>query len=513
MGGFKNFQFYNFKGGLDFKNSPPLIEQTEKKSAWADGYNVELLDNGGITKMQGSQLLVSMPEDIKDEIIGGFEGEQNGNKFLVIETKNGKFYQVSGDEFVLKKEGLSVGAKPNFKVYLNGVFVSNGFDEPFLFVPDKEEEIFSANATTSGGHNIRGKAIEVFKGRIWIADNSTLYYSALGKYNDWTSENDAGSISNFHNDTSPITALCCYKDALVIHKKDSSFILTGNSPENFVIQPFSNMGSVSPFGINIADGRHLFFNRQIYPFLVNELGEIVQGSAVSLIVESKLNEFVDFKNENCMLLNYKNKSQIWCFIYKSNQDYFREILIYDYINNAWFLRKVPYDISAAWEFDGMIYSATKDGAIVKEAVGSSFLGEPVDFMWASPFFHFGRVNACKTVEECALVLSTVKDNNFKFQVKKDYSSYEIFDKESFSNIASNTLVFYDKNGDLGQGVLDGESESERYGYVALPAVKVENYLTNITGSNKSIQIQLLGNESYHSLALLGVEFREVYFDA
>ena len=511
MSDFRNYQFYNFQGGLDFKNSAPLVEQNEKKASWADGYNVELLQNGGITKMKGSQLLAQMPEESKDEIIGGFEGEKNGNKFLVVVTSDGNFYQVIGDNFVLKKSGLTAGAKPNFKVYLNGVFVSNGFDEPFLFIPDVQNEIKPTNCTTSGGHAIRGNALEIYKGRVWIADGSTLYYSALGKYNDWRSENDAGSISNFHNDTSPITALCCYKNALVIHKKEASFILTGNSPDNFTIQPFSNLGAISPFGINTADGRHLFFNRQIYPFQVNELGEIVQGSAVSLIIESKLDEFLNTKNENCMLLNYKDKSQLWCFLYKSNQDYIKEILVYDYINNAWFIRKVPYEISSAWEFDGIIYSATPDGKIIKEAVGSSFLGETVDFMWMSPFFHFGQVNIPKTVEELALVLSTDRDNNFHFQVRKDYSMYEIFDRDFFTNIASNTLVFSDNEGNHGQGVLN--DENTEYGYVTLPPQKVENFLTNITGSNKAIQIEVFGNELHHSLALLGLEFRDVYFDA
>ena len=272
--------------------------------------------------MNGSQLFAELPEDLADEIIGGFEGEQNGNKFLVIVTQNGNFYHYYNGEFLLKKSGLAIGAKPNFKVYLNGVFVSNGVDEPFIFVPGNDPEIISSNATTSGGHNIRGTAVEIYKGRIWIADGATIYYSALGKYDDWVSANDAGSVSNFHNDTSPITALCCFKDMLVIHKEESSFILSGNSPDNFEIQPFSNLGAISPFGINSAGGRHLFFNEQVYPYVINDLGEIVQGSAVSLIIENKLAEFTNTKNNKCIFLNYRNKSQLWCFLYKANQNYF-----------------------------------------------------------------------------------------------------------------------------------------------------------------------------------------------
>lgn len=509
MNNFKNYQYYNFKGGLDFKNSPPLVEQSEKRVFWSDGYNVELLQNGGIVKMNGSQLFAKLPSE--EEIIAGFQGENFGYKFLVVVTKNGNFYHYENGEFVLKHSGLAVDAKPAFKVYLNGIFVSNGVDEPFLFVPGNNPEIITANAVTASNHNIRGVAVEVYKGRIWIADGSTLYYSALGKYNDWASSNDSGSISNFHNDTSPITALCCFKDVLVIHKENSSFILSGNSPDNFTIQPFSNLGALSPFGIVTANGKHLFFNKQVYPFVINDLGEIIQGSAISSIIENKFDEFINSQNRQCVFLNYASKSQIWCFLYKSNKNYIDTILIYDYANNAWFQRIVPYKITSAWECDDGIYTGLADGRIVKEDAGSSFLGEPIEFLWSSPFFHFGLVNSYKTIESLALVFATNKDNNFNFQVKKDYSSYEVYDKTFFSNTNSNTLVFYDNDGQLGQGVLN--SETEDFGYVTLPAQKVENYLTNITGANKSVQIQIYGQELYNSVSLLGLEFREVYVDA
>jgi hypothetical protein len=333
--------------------------------------------------MNGSQLFAAIEGE---KILGGFEGENNGKSFLVVVTASGKFYSYENSGFVLKKSDLTPNQIPNFKVYLNGVFVVNGVDDPFLFVPGNSPEISQANATTTGGTNIRSLALEVYKGRIWMANGSTLYYSALGKFDDWQTQNDAGSISNFHNDTSPITALCNFKDVLVIHKKESSFILSGNSPENFVITPFSNLGAISPMGINVANGRQIFFNRAVYPFVINELGEITQGSAISENIKTKLESFNNSKNEKCILLNFKNKSQIWCFLYENNDDYFHTILIYDYFNNAWFQRIVPYDITSAWEYQGGIYCGLRDGKIVKESVGTSFMGAPIEFNWKSPFF-------------------------------------------------------------------------------------------------------------------------------
>ncbi len=507
MADFSNFQFYNFSGGLDFKHSAPLVSQSEKEVAWADGFNIELLQSGGITRMNGSQLFAAIEGE---KILGGFEGENNGKSFLVVVTASGKFYSYENSGFVLKKSDLTPNQIPNFKVYLNGVFVVNGVDDPFLFVPGNSPEISQANATTTGGTNIRSLALEVYKGRIWMANGSTLYYSALGKFDDWQTQNDAGSISNFHNDTSPITALCNFKDVLVIHKKESSFILSGNSPENFVITPFSNLGAISPMGINVANGRQIFFNRAVYPFVINELGEITQGSAISENIKTKLESFNNSKNEKCILLNFKNKSQIWCFLYENNDDYFHTILIYDYFNNAWFQRIVPYDITSAWEYQGGIYCGLRDGKIVKESVGTSFMGAPIEFNWKSPFFHFGKVDKYKTVEHVALILSMDKDNNFNYQTRKNYSNYYIEDKDSFTNIQSNTLVFCDENGKNGQGVLD--NYTQKYGFITLEDNMLNKFETLATGSNKSFQIELFGNKLSDCISLLGIEFKEVYFD-
>ncbi|MDD3593017.1 MAG: hypothetical protein PHX18_00145 [Candidatus Gastranaerophilales bacterium] len=510
MAKFRSFQYYNFSGGLDFKSSPPLVAQDEKKCSWSDGFNVELLKGGGIVKMKGSQLYAVLPESLSDEIIGGFEGENEGNSFLVVVTKNGKFLYYNNEEFIVKKADLTPETKPNFKKFLNGVFVSNGIDDPFLFIPGSSQEIYQANATTAGNHQIRGQAVEIYKGRIFIGDGAALYYSALGKFNDWTSANDAGVINNFHNDTSPITALCCYKDTLIIHKAQQTFVLTGNSPGNFTIEPFSNLGSVSPFATNASHGIQVFFNNGIYPFTVNELGQIIQESALSGIIKNKLQDFVNYANREAMLLNYYDKSQLWCFLYRSNKKYFDTILIYDYVNKAWFQRIAPYEIVAAWEYEGQILCSLRDGRIVKEAVGSSFLGEPVTFSWSSPFFHFGNININKTIENLYLILAMDEDNNFNCQVKKNYSDYEIEDNSAFSHLESNTLVFYDDHGQKGQGVLDDDDVA--YGYVTMTTDKVIDFSSVISGSNKSVQLQFFGDKLYHSLALLGVEFCDVFFD-
>ena len=60
--------------------------------------------------------------------------------------------------------------------------------------------------------------------------------------------------------------------------------------------------------------------------------------------------------------------------------------------------------------------------------------------------------------------------------------------------------------------VDLDDEETSYGFVTMPAQKVDNFITAVTGANKSVQVQIYGNENYNSLSLLGLEFRGTYFD-
>ena len=68
-------------------------------------------------------------------------------------------------------------------------------------------------------------------------------------------------------------------------------------------------------------------------------------------------------------------------------------------------------------------------------------------------------------------------------------------------------VFYGKNG---QGVLD--NYTQKYGFITLEDNMLNKFETLATGSNKSFQIELFGNKLSDCISLLGIEFKEVYFD-
>lgn len=56
----------------------------------------------------------------------------------------------------------------------------------------------------ASGERVKGEVLTVYRSRVWVASGSTIYYSALGSYTDFTTEDDAGYISDFHTDTSEL---------------------------------------------------------------------------------------------------------------------------------------------------------------------------------------------------------------------------------------------------------------------------------------------------------------------
>lgn len=102
------------------------------------------------------------------------------------------------------------------------------------------------------------------KGRLWVASGSTLYYSALGKYNDFSTEDDAGYINNFFTNTDSITALKTYKDYLAIYKKDSvALYYLGQAMMIFKITPFADKGT-SANSVVTVNNKQYFVNQGIF---------------------------------------------------------------------------------------------------------------------------------------------------------------------------------------------------------------------------------------------------------
>jgi len=497
----RSYKYYNLSGGIDLNESKTVLGERPKKVFWHDAKNVEIYLNSGLKRMNGNVEILCLPGG--PTITGMFEYSRGNESYLVINTSDGKFYEYneSLDELSEKKSGLHTSAYPSYANFCNGIICSNGVDEPFFYEKGAATEVSSCNAVDSAGHAIRGRALTVYRGRVWIGDGGTLYYSGLGQFNNWSKEGDAGYIANFHNDSSKIVALSCYKEYLAIHKENQTYLLTGSSPDDFAIIPFADRGSVSPQGVRSVENSHYFFNNGVYTLeQVGELNQIRLSSEISKRIHPEFLNVDTQRLSEIIILPYTKKHQIWLYLPFNTSPYFHTCWIYDYTNDSWFKRVIPQKVTSACTYKGNIYIGTADGRIYQEDTGYTFAGIPIDFCWSSPFFTFSEPNRNKTITDLLINIDGKNENHFNFHTCKDFANDDVFDVETVKHV-TDTVLIWDEH--------DWPLEHEKFCWnIQLEDVE----FVTISGSNKSVQLNISGSEVDQDFAIIGFEFRDVVFD-
>lgn len=499
--------YYNLAGGINQASTKTELGLDTKKVYWTDSFNVEILQSKGICKQQGNTLFLELPE--KEPIVCLHELFCDDVYRLIIVTLSGKLYVYDDSTKELNSVSkVLLGKKIKCTNFLRGVVISSEKDAPFYLNLDLSIE--SCNLSDNQENPIFVTSSATFRGRIWFASASTIYYSALGTYNDFQSENDAGYISDFHTDTSDIIAVKPYKDYLAIYKKDNVYLLQGTSPEDFVIIPFASKGCIAPNSIVNVENKQYFLSNGIFALeQVGELNQIQLGTEISKKIKPEIEKFNPSQLAQSFCIHYENKSQIWYFLPYPSEEFYHTVWINDYLNKAWYKRKIPQSVTTAGIFKYQVLTADNTGKIYKEDYGTTFDGQPIDFMWKSPFFAIGSPHHRKVIDEFYFILDEAYDNNFDFVVYKDYDSQSPDDIEKIYSVHLEHMIWADENTHDNlpcHWTLDEEN---------IPVWTVSrNSLekAEISESNYAIQLCVQGNTIQQSCAIIGLQFREIYND-
>ena len=499
----QNF-YYNLAGGLNTAATKTDLGLDTRKVFWSEAKNVEIFKNKGVIRQNGNETAFVSPEN--KPIAGIFGYEIDSKEYILYNCEPGELYcrDMANNTDTLVKTGITYPHNVTYTRYLTGVVVSNGVDDPFYFDHKKPTEPKPCNAKAANGINIRSNVVASYKGRLWIAMGGSLYFSALGRYDDWSSVSDAGYISNFLSDIDKITAIQGYKDYLAIYKRDNTFLLSGSSPSDFAIQKFADKGALNPLmAANICNKQYFCDGTSVFTLeQAGILAQIALGSELSLNVKPEFQLYNYSSVHLGRMLHYEKKNQLWIFYPTISNVKLGTVLIYDYVNDAWTMRQTPQPISCAMVMNNKIYSATSDGRVLLEDYGHTFDGEAIDFRWKSPFFSLGEPNKRKCVEDFYFLLDDNFDNNFKFTTYKNYDTIieddivEIITRDAqFLVWDSDIFVWADDNqGNIWTNVTEGV------------------YKTDITQSNYSVQLAIEGSDVSQNFALIGLEFKEVYYD-
>lgn len=501
--------YYNLSGGINLALTKTELGLDTKKLYWSDAENIEILQNRGLIRQKGNTLLLKLPE--QEAITGLCEMRKEKSLKLIITTASGKIYVYNQNSKDLKLLDKKInGQNPVFANFLDGVLISSQSDSLFYINNDNENKVEECNLKDSEGQPVYSNVICIYKGRVWVANGSTIYYSALGSYKDFTTENDAGYIRNFHTNTDTITALYPYKDYLAIYKKNSVYLLTGISNSDFSISLFADKGALSSRGIVNVENKQYFLSNGIFALeQVGELNQIQLGSEISRNINPEFSKFNKSNMSNAFALHYETKSQVWFFIPYTDDNYFHTIWINDYINKSWYKRKIPQNITTACLFEDYITTADSDGNIYIEDYGTTFNGTPIKFVWKSPFLALTSAHKRKIIEEFYFILDSSYDNDFYFSVCKNYDSEYADDMDHVYSIHYEHLIWADDN-TPDNLPCHWTLENEAFPIWAISSDTLEK--VELSQANYSIQLCIDGNESINSCAIIGLQFREIYND-
>lgn len=500
--------FYDLSGGINLAATKTDLGLSLKKIYWSDSKNVEILFNKGFIRQNGNTLFATLQSG--EEILAIHQLKKNKVYKLLIVTKKGNLYvyNPSNSTFTTVNKTISGLSRPCFVDYLNGVIVSSKYDTPFYIKNNDTFDVEVCNLKDSSGSAVKTDIITTYKGRVWAASDSTVYFSALGKYNDFTTSNDAGYINNFYTDTDEITAMKPYKDYLAIYKKKRVYLLSGSSPTDFAITLFADKGTSSFSSVVDVNNKQYFLNSGIIPLVVGDLNQVVVGNEISLNIRPEFDKFDKTRFDEVTALHYDKKNQIWFFIPYKSDEYFHTIWIYDYENDAWFKRVLPQNITTACVFDEYILTADTGGKIYLEDSGSSFCGEAISFMWKSPFICIGDTNVRKTIDEFFFILDESYDNNFNFSVYKNYDGDYQDDVDLIFSTNVENLNWHMDNSITSQNFLWDSDDNQSFWATNTNSI----YKAEISESNYSVQLCVEGSSAEQNTAVIGLEFKEIYAD-
>lgn len=503
--------YYNLSGGINLSSTKTEMGLDTKRMYWADSYNVELLKNSGIKKQNGNAVFLELPE--KEEITALYEFNYNDLPKLIIATISGKIYVFNkiDKSFVLLSLTLQ-GKKPVFRSFLNGFLVMSEADTLHYIKNDESYSVIDCGLKTLSGEDLTDAIITTYKGRVWVAKDSTLYYSALGTYDNFTEENDAGYINDFHTNTDVITAMAEYKNYLAIYKKNQVYLLSGSSADDFAVQLFADKGSSAHNSLVNVDNRQFFLSKSGI-FSLEEAGVLLQihvGSEISLKIKPEFDNFDELRLSQSICLHYEKRNQMWYFLPYVDEKYFKTIWINDYVLKLWYKRVVPQNVLGACVYDGDILTFDDCGKIYIEDFGKDFCGSPISFMWKSPFLALKDAHHRKMIDEFYFVLDNEYDNNFNFSVYKNFDTGFPDDKDFVNNVNYEHLMW------AGEEVADylpcfwGEDEA----LVPIWSINSETLeKVEISESNYAVQICIDGSDLVHNCGIIGLQFREIFDDA
>lgn len=296
---------------------------------------------------------------------------------------------------------------------------------------------------------IRGLAIQFYKGRLWIGGDNAIWYSQVGQYNKWDIDQHAGVIRSIYNDTSKVTALGLFSEYLMIHKELNTYILTMTGDETTItVSPFSNVTCESQQSWIVSNTKYYVYSREfmdIYPLVQHTIfNDKFLGEPVSQKVRNIFKTIRRADSDKIFCVSRPKERQMIFYLPTAQHQGSSYALIYDFQTKSWLARAVPDEVTVAFNYKNNIYIGTASGLVLKEFTGPSFkvynedTGDieprPINAIYKSPWFDWAG-DYTHSFAEFVIEIDNDYNNDFYIRTWKDGGG-----RTEDRNIASSKLV-------------------------------------------------------------------------
>ena len=442
--------------------------------------------SGTITTTSGSKNIVGTSTKFKTELRPG-EGLSIESKIYFVDT-------IQSDTELTLRTAVD-GSYESINYYLGEVSECNAYlvneEDPNVNIP------------------IRGRAIQYYKGRLWVGGDNGLFYSQVGMYNGWDIKYDAGVLYSIYNDSSEIRALGLYSDYLMIHKKYSSYLLTIVDVGNTIsTSPYSNITCDSQESWIAANLKYYVYSKEhkaIFPLGSRTIfNDKYIGDEITTKVHNLFDRIIYNDVDKIFALNLTRKRWILFYLPLIDNAGSGNVLIFDALTKSWLFRKVPQVVTIAFNYNTEVYIGTEDGKVLKEFYGKTFDGDVINAYYRSPWFNWGD-GYTQSFSEFTIELASDYNNKFYIRSYKDgVTKYEdrIIDSE---DLLGDGLVY--------EGTIDNQNNDTEWDnddWVSSEIRDLRMVLPNNVFSN--FQIEIGTNTLGQSFAIYGYSFRRVEFE-
>lgn len=437
----------------------------------SDMQNVELFNTGinsgiGIRTMKGNQSVLRL-ENTLEKIINIFSSIQNTETYIFIHTETnteGRIYLFNpiSSSVTLKVQGLNITGKSC------GVDFAQGWSDLFLFTNGKNilsiqignygengenNEVKEFTPKDVDGRTISGLGLVVFDGRIWIFNDSTLWYSVKENCYDFSTEDsDIVTSAGYIEFAKKITAIYPYLSSLAVFHKDSSCLVKINTDSTYS-KSDDSPGGCSSFGSIVFHGTELYFyddtKKGIFSFSQIITGNKTLSQNISLDVQEELINIKQTQINDIKMLSVvlSDRNEIWLLLPSNNEH--STILIYDYIHQQWVKRK-SQNIVNFTVVNNVLYSVGNN-KIYQEYIGENFDGEFIQAYYNCSPLNLSADNTLKILYiPPRITLNMDSPNDFYVKYIKNYDYIKtpkikhIFSKYS-KNLFYWDLSYWDSN--------------------------------------------------------------------